>query len=155
MSHILPVVCTTCTCPTCTWVTIGPETGWVCYKSKSEGMFTINYDQVDQKSGPTKERTKFCYKTIIIQHTLLGVFATCTCPIDYPSPVPGGAIGQSLVECLLQNITMFVTKLALERSEQNFVTKFKHVTHLAWGLYYMSMPNGLPRAQSQGGGGAL
>ena len=27
---------------------------------------------------------------------------------------------------------MFVTKLALERSEQNFVTKFNHVTHLAW-----------------------
>ena len=66
MSHILPVVCTTCTCPTCTWVTIGPVTGWVCYKSKSEGMFTINYDQIDQKSGPTKERTKFCYKTLII-----------------------------------------------------------------------------------------
>ena len=46
---------------------------------------------------------------------------------------------------------MFVTKLALERSEQNFVTKFNHVTHLPWGLYYMSMPNGLPQAKSQGG----
>ena len=46
---------------------------------------------------------------------------------------------------------MFVTKLALERSEQNFVTKLNHAPNLAWGLYYMSMPNGLPQAQSQGG----
>ena len=45
---------------------------------------------------------------------------------------------------------MFVTKLALERSEQNFVSKFNHVTHLAWGLNYMSMPKGLPQAQFQG-----
>ena len=55
MSDILPVVCTTCTCPICTWVTISPVTGWVRYKSKSKGMFTIKYEQVDQKSGPTKE----------------------------------------------------------------------------------------------------
>ena len=40
-----------------------------------------------------------------------------------PSLVPGGAIGQSLVGCLQQNITMFVTKLVLEINEQNFVTK--------------------------------
>ena len=39
---------------------------------------------------------------------------------------------------------MFVTRLALEISEQNFVTKLYHVTHFAWGLYCMSMPNGLP-----------
>ena len=45
---------------------------------------------------------------------------------------------------------MFVTKLALTRSEHNIVTKFNHVTHLAWGLYYMAMPNWLPQAQSRG-----
>ena len=46
---------------------------------------------------------------------------------------------------------MFVTKLALEISEKNFVTKLNHAPHLNWGLYYMSMPNGLQPAQSQGG----
>ena len=48
---------------------------------------------------------------------------------------------------------MSVTKLALEISEQNFVTKLNHAPHIAWGLYYMSMSNGLPQAQSRGGGG--
>ena len=45
---------------------------------------------------------------------------------------------------------MFVTKLAIERSEKNSVTNLIHVTHLAWGLYYMSMHNELPQAQSKG-----
>ena len=39
---------------------------------------------------------------------------------------------------------------AVERGEQNFVTKLNHDQHLAWGLYCMSMPNGLPQARSQG-----
>ena len=67
-----------------------------------------------------------------------------------PSPVPGGTIGQSLEGGLLSNIRKFFTKQALERSEQNFVTKLNHVPHLAWGLYCMYMPNGVPPAQSQG-----
>ena len=67
-----------------------------------------------------------------------------------PSPVPGGAIGQSLEGSVLSNIRKLFTHQAPERSKQNFVTKFNHVTHLAWGLYYMSMPNGLPPARSQG-----
>ena len=67
-----------------------------------------------------------------------------------PSPVPGGTIGQCLEVGLLLNIRKFFMKQALERSEQNFVTKFNHVPHLAWGLYYMSMPNGLPQVRSQG-----
>ena len=46
---------------------------------------------------------------------------------------------------------MFVTKLALEFSEQNFVTKLNHDQHLNWGLYCMSMSNRLPQARSQGG----
>ena len=66
------------------------------------------------------------------------------------SPVPGGARGQSLEGGLLLRIRKLFTKQALERSEQNFVTKFNHVTHLALGPYNMSMPNGLPQAQSQG-----
>ena len=68
-----------------------------------------------------------------------------------PSPVPGVAIGQGLERSVLSNIGKLFTNQGLERSEQNFVTKFNHVTHLAWGLYYMSMPNGLPPARSQGG----
>ena len=67
-----------------------------------------------------------------------------------PSPVPGGAIGQSLKESVLSNIRKLFTHQALERSKQNFVTKLNHVPHLAWGLYYMSMQNGLPPAWSQG-----
>ena len=67
-----------------------------------------------------------------------------------PSPVTGGAIGQSLEGGLLLNIRKLFTKQPLERSEQNFVTKFNHVTHFNWGLYCMSMPNGLPPARSQG-----
>ena len=67
-----------------------------------------------------------------------------------PSPVPAGAIGQRLEGGLLLNIRKLFTKQALERSEKNFVTKFNHVKHLAWSLYYMSMHNGLPPARSQG-----
>ena len=68
-----------------------------------------------------------------------------------PSPVPGGAIGQSLKRSVLSNIRKLFTKQALEISEQNFVTKLNHVPHLAWGLYCMSMLNGLPQTRSQGG----
>ena len=67
-----------------------------------------------------------------------------------PSPVPGGTIDQSLEGGLLLNIRKLFTRQALERSEQNFVTKSNHVPHLAWGLYCMYMPNGLPPARSQG-----
>ena len=59
-------------------------------------------------------------------------------------------MGQSLEGGLLSNIRKLFTKQTLERSEQNFVTKLNHVPHLAWGLYCMSMPNGLPPGWSQG-----
>ena len=85
-----------------------------------------------------------------MRHTLLGVCTTCPCPVGYPSPVPGGTIGQSLEGGLLLNIRKLFTKQALERSEQNFVTKFNHVTHLAWDLYYMSIPNGYPKPGPRG-----
>ena len=67
-----------------------------------------------------------------------------------PSPVPGGTIGQSLEGGLLSNIRKLFTKQAIERNEKNFVTKLNYVTHLAWGLYYMSMPNGLPQPGPRG-----
>ena len=67
-----------------------------------------------------------------------------------PSPVPGGATGQGLKGSVLSNIRKLFTKQALERSEQNFVTKLNHVPHLAWGLYCMSMHNRVPPARSQG-----
>ena len=67
-----------------------------------------------------------------------------------PSLVPGGTIGQSLEGSVLSNIRKLFTHKALERSKQNFVTKLNHVPHLAWGLYCMSMPKGVPPARSQG-----
>ena len=82
-------------------------------------------------------------------HTLVGVRTTCPCPMVSPSPVPGGAIGQSLEGGLKLNIRKLFTKQALEKSEQNFVTKLNHAPHLVWGLFYMFMPNGLTPARSQ------
>ena len=67
-----------------------------------------------------------------------------------PSPVSGGAIGQSMEGGILLNMRKLFMMQAVERGEQNFVTKLNHVPHLAWGLYWMSMPNGLPPARSQG-----
>ena len=67
-----------------------------------------------------------------------------------PSPVPGGAIGQSMEGGILLNMRKLFMMQAVERGEQNFVTKLNHVPHLAWGLYCMYMPNGLPPARSQG-----
>ena len=86
-----------------------------------------------------------------MSHTLLGVCTACPTQWVTPSPVPGGAIGQSLKGSVLSNIRKLFTKQALEISEQNFVTKFNHVTHLAWGLYCMSMPNGVTPSPVQGG----
>ena len=68
-----------------------------------------------------------------------------------PSPVPGGSISQSPEGGILLNMRKLFTMQPLERSEQNFVTKLNHDQHLNWGLYYMSMPNGLTPARSQGG----
>ena len=67
-----------------------------------------------------------------------------------PSPVPGGSIGQSLEGGLLLNMRNLFMMQAVERGKQNFVTKSNHDQHLSWGLYYMSMPNRLPPARSQG-----
>ena len=66
------------------------------------------------------------------------------------SPVPGGAIGQSMEGGILLNMRKLFMMQAVERGEQNFVTILNHVPHLAWGLYWMSMPKGVPPARSQG-----
>ena len=68
-----------------------------------------------------------------------------------PARCPGGAIGQSLKGSVLSNIRKLFTNQALERSEQNFVTKCNQVTHLAWGLYCMSLPNGVTTSPVPGG----
>ena len=67
-----------------------------------------------------------------------------------PSPVPGGAIGQSMEGGILLNMRKLFMMQAVERGEQNFVTKLNHVPHVACCLYWMSMPNELPPARSQG-----
>ena len=102
------------------------------------------------KQALESNRTKFCYKIKSCPTPCLGSVLHVHAQWVTPTRVPGGAIGQSLEGGLLLNIRKLFTKQALERSEQNFVTKLNHVTHLAWGLYCMSMPNGLPPARSQG-----
>ena len=52
MSHILPVMCTTCPCPM-GYPRNSPRGR---YESKFEGMFTIKDDQVDQKAGKLRSR---------------------------------------------------------------------------------------------------
>ena len=51
---------------------------------------------------------------------------------------------------ILLNMRKLFMMQAVERGEQNFVTKLNHVPHVACCLYWMSMPNELPPARSQG-----
>ena len=120
------------------------------YRPKSGWMFMIEYYHVCHKVGPRNQRIKFCYKIKSCPTPCLGSVLHVHAQWGTPSPVPGGAIGQSLKRSVLSNIRKVFTHQGLERSEQNFVTKFNHVPHLAWGLYCMSMPNGVPPARSQG-----
>ena len=110
------------------WVTPSPVPGGAIGQSLKGSVLS----NIRKLLGPKKECT------------------TCPCPMGYPQLGPRGAIGQGLEGGLLSNIRKLFTKQALEKSEQNFVTKLNHVPHLAWGLYCMSMPNGLPPVQSQG-----
>ena len=120
------------------------------YRSKSGGRYTIEYKKVVHDAGPRKDCTKFCYKIKSCPTPCLGSVLHVHARWVTPSPVPGSSIGQSLEGGLLLNIRKLFTMQALERSEQNFVTKLNHARHLAWGVYCMSMPNGLPPARSQG-----
>ena len=146
MPQTLLGVCTICPCP------MGyPKPS--CrgrYRSKSEGKCILEYCHVCHQVGPRKEWTKFCYKMKSCPTRCFGLVLHVHAQWVTPSPVPGGTISQSLEGGLLLNIRKLFTNQALERSEQNFVTEFNHVTHIAWCLYYMSMPNGLPQAWSQG-----
>ena len=65
----------------------------------------------------------------------------------YYLSMPNGLPEAQSQGTLLNTRNLFM-KQALERSEQNFVTKLNHAQHFAWGLYYMSMHNGLYQAQS-------
>ena len=97
-------------------------------------------------------------------HRLFGVCTTFQCtrlpPVQYiPSTYPMCDSKPGTKEpCRSKYEGIFTVegcqaghKGVMEMRVQNFVTKFNHVTHLARGFYYMSMPNGLPQAQSQGG----
>ena len=70
--------------------------------------------------------------------------------MGYPSSVPGGAVCQSLNGCLLWNITMLNTKLPLEMSKQNFVTKLNHAPHLAWVCIRCPCQMGYPQPGPRG-----
>ena len=120
------------------------------YRPKSGWMFTIEYYHVCHKVGSRNQWTKFCYKIKSCLTPCLGSVLYIHTQWVTPSPVQGGAIGQSLKGSVLSNVRKLFTHQALERSEQNFVTKLNHVPHLAWGLYCMSMPNGVPPARFQG-----
>ena len=67
-----------------------------------------------------------------------------------PSPVPGGTIGQCLEGGLLLNIRELFTKQALERSEQNFVTKLSHAHTLAGICTTCPCPMGYPKPSPRG-----
>ena len=146
MSHTLLGVCTACPCP------MGypqPVPGGAIGQSL-KGSVLSNIRKLFTKQALKKSEQKFCYKMKSCHWPCLGSVLHVHAQWVTPSPVPGGAIGQGLEGGLLSNIRKLFTKQALERSEQNFVTKLNHVPHLAWGLYCMSMPNGLPPARSQG-----
>ena len=65
----------------------------------------------------------------------------------------GGAIGQNLKGSVLSNIRKLFTNQALERSEQNFATKFNHVTQTTCPcpmVYPKPDPRGRYRAKPEG-----
>ena len=93
---------------------------------------------------------KFFYKIKSCPTPCLGSVLHVHAQWVTPSPVPGGSIGQSLEGGILLNMRKLFMMQAVERGEQNFVKKLNHDQHLSWGLYYMSMPNRLPPARSQG-----
>ena len=75
-------------------------------------------------------------------------------PKGYPKPGPRGSYrAQSLKGSVLQNTTMLVTKLALEISEQNFVTKLNHAPHIVGVCTTYPCPMGYPKPCPGGGGG--
>ena len=132
------------------WVTPSPVPGGAIGQSL-EGALLLKIRKLFTKQALERSKQNFVTKFNHVTH-----LACCLYRLHVhaqwvsPSPVPGVAIGQGLEGSVLSNIGKLFTNQGLERSEQNFVTKFNHVTHLAWGLYYMSMPNGLPPARSQG-----
>ena len=146
MSLTLLGVCTTCPCPM-GYPQPGPRGA---IGQSLEGGLLLNIRKLFMKQALERSEQKFCYKIKSCPTPCLGSVLHVHAQWVTTSPVPGGAIGQSLKGSVLSNIRKLFTKQALEISEQNFVTKLNHEPHLAWGLYCMSMPNGLPPAWSQG-----
>ena len=91
----------------------------------------------------------FVTKLIHDQHLSWGLYYMSK-PNGYPQPGPRGHNRSKSGGRITIEYKKVVTRQALERSEQNFVTKLYHVPHLAWGLFCMYMPNGLPPARSHG-----
>ena len=127
MSHTLLGVCTACPCQ---WVTPSPVPGGAIGQSLELGLL-LNIRKLFTKQALKRSEQKFCYKIKSCPTPCLGSVLHVHAQWVTPSPVPGGAIGQSLKGSVLSNVTKFFTKQALEISEQNFVTKLNHVPHLA------------------------
>ena len=130
------------------WVTPSPVPGGAIGQSL-KGSVLSNIRKLFTKQALERSENFFFYKIKSWHTPCVGSVLHVHAQWVTPSPVPGGTIGESLEGGLLPNIRKLFTKQALERSEQNFITKLNHVPHLAWGLYCMFMLNGLPQAWSQ------
>ena len=147
MTNTLIGVCTTCPCPM-GYPQRGPRGGTIGQSLKGSVLSNIRKLFTNQALEISEQN--FVTKLNHVPHLAWGLYCMSMPNGLNPARIPGGAIGQSLEGSVLSNIRKLFTHQAPERSKQNSVTKFNHVTPLAWGLYYMSMPNGVPPAQSQG-----
>ena len=131
------------------WVTPSPVPGGAIGQNL-KGSVLFNIRKLFTKQALEISEQNFVTKLNHVPHLVWGVYCMYMPNGVPPARSQGGAIGQSLKGSVLSNIRKLFTNHSLEISEQNFVTKFNHVPHLAWGMYCMSMPNGVPPARSQG-----
>ena len=103
------------------WVTPSPVPGGAIGQCL-EGGLLLNIKKLFTKQPLERSEQNFV-PNLIMLGSVLHLHAQWVTP----SPVPGGAIGQCLEGDLLLNIRKLFTKQPLERSKQNFVTKFNHV----------------------------
>ena len=131
------------------WVTPSPVPGGSIGQSL-KGSVLSNIRKLFTHQALERSKQNFVIKISSCHTPCLGSVLHVHAQWVTPSPVPGGSIGQSLEGGLLLNMRKLFMMQAVERGKQNFVTKLNHDQHLSWGLYYMSMPNRLPPARSQG-----
>ena len=131
------------------WVTPSPVPG-VAIGQSLELALILNIRKLFTKQALKRSEQNFVTKLNHVPHLAWGLHCMSMPNGLLKARSQGGVICQSLKGSVLSNIRKFFTNQALERSEQNFVTKLNHVPHLAWGLYCMSMPSGLPPAWSHG-----